>query len=565
MMKKQLFSAYLILLLSACGGGGDAENKEQPTPTLSQYTLSITSASGAVTSNPAGINCGSSCAMDFEENTSVTLTAVPETGYEFSSWSGDCSGADTCSVAMTAAKNVTATFTEIVEVTQFELSVTSANGTVSSTPAGIDCGSDCSESYDEDTEVTLTQAAASGYEFSAWTGACTGSTTCSVTMDAAKNVTATFTEIVVTPPTEYTLTVVSANGTVSSTPAGIDCGSDCSESYAEDTVVALTQTAASGYEFSAWTGACTGSTTCSVTMDAAKNVTATFTEVVASTVFVENYTVVLKEPTVLPKIGGNASGVLWHPVLEQYLVVKNEASKFWRYDSEFESKSKVSVVNTQDDANSDIDEDTEGLAYIGDSKIVVVTEENYAHIFTIGADNLPLPNTYATVPSFQLLAPPSTSNKGFEGVAVRLATDDEPARIYACQEGTTPPDNDVAMKVVYFDLPVTTPTTLLSYADSSLTVEEPFDADALFASYIDDCAGMTYDARTGHLLILSEQSSKILQVSPEDGHVHSWLSLSGVTPPTDKRLQFEGITLGPNNEIVLVSEQDWVYVLQQPE
>jgi CSLREA domain-containing protein len=77
-------------------------------------------------------------------------------------------------------------------------------GSVASTPAGIECGdggSDCQEPYDLDTVVTLRATAASASRFLSWSGGCSGTTaTCSVTMDAAKTVTAAFdTEFVYLP------------------------------------------------------------------------------------------------------------------------------------------------------------------------------------------------------------------------------------------------------------------------------------------------------------------------------------------------------------------------------
>lgn len=64
------------------------------------------------------------------------------------------------------------------------------SGTV--TGPGIACGSDCSETYATDTQVTLSAAAATGSTFVGWSGACTGTGSCQVTMDAAKSVKATF-------------------------------------------------------------------------------------------------------------------------------------------------------------------------------------------------------------------------------------------------------------------------------------------------------------------------------------------------------------------------------------
>jgi hypothetical protein len=82
-------------------------------------------------------------------------------------------------------------------------------------------------------------------------------------MDAAKSVTATFTL------KQYALTVLTAgNGSGTVSPSG--------GTYNHGTVVALTATPASGSQFGGWSGACSGTGACSVTMDAAKSVTATF-------------------------------------------------------------------------------------------------------------------------------------------------------------------------------------------------------------------------------------------------------------------------------------------------
>src|SRR6266446_1462783 len=82
------------------------------------------------------------------------------------------------------------------------------------------------------------------------------------------------------PPTSYTLTVTLAGtstGTVTSSPAGISCSPTCSASFTSGTVVTLTAKAASGAYLASWSGACSGhNSTCKVTMNAAKSVTATF-------------------------------------------------------------------------------------------------------------------------------------------------------------------------------------------------------------------------------------------------------------------------------------------------
>jgi len=82
------------------------------------YTLTVSKSggvsSGTVTSNPAGINCGTVCpsqTASYTSGTSVTLTASASTGYTFAGWSGEgCSGTSTCTVLMTQDRNVTARF-----------------------------------------------------------------------------------------------------------------------------------------------------------------------------------------------------------------------------------------------------------------------------------------------------------------------------------------------------------------------------------------------------------------------------------------------------------------------
>jgi peptidoglycan/xylan/chitin deacetylase (PgdA/CDA1 family) len=79
------------------------------------YMLSVNKSgtgSGTVTSTPAGINCGGTCAANFELNTSVTLTATATSDSTFTGWSGEgCSGTGTCTVTMSTARTVTANFT----------------------------------------------------------------------------------------------------------------------------------------------------------------------------------------------------------------------------------------------------------------------------------------------------------------------------------------------------------------------------------------------------------------------------------------------------------------------
>ncbi|MGI8829971.1 MAG: InlB B-repeat-containing protein, partial [Candidatus Limnocylindria bacterium] len=146
-------------------------------------------------------------------------------------------------------------------------------GSVSSDPAGIDCGADCAETYPAGTAVSLTATPEPGSTFTGWSGDCTGTGPCELSMDADHSVTATFT--VVTHDLDVTL-AGAGSGSVSSDPAGIDCSSDCSETYPDGTAVTLTAAPEPGSTFTGWSADCSGTASCELSMDADHSVTATF-------------------------------------------------------------------------------------------------------------------------------------------------------------------------------------------------------------------------------------------------------------------------------------------------
>ncbi len=248
------------------------------------YPLTVVPAgtgTGTVVSSPAAINCGAICSANFTSGTPVTLTATSGTSSTFTGWSGDaCTGTGTCTVTMTASTNVTATFTSTI--VSYPLTVARAGagtGTVTSSPAGITCGSTCSANFNSGTSVTLTAAAAQGAIFAGWSGGgCTGTGTCTVSLAASTTVTATFNAI----PT-YPLTVVVAGtgaGTVTSSPAGINCGPTCSANFNSGTSVTLTAAPGPAAIFAGWSGGgCSGTGACTVAMTASTTTTATFTAV----------------------------------------------------------------------------------------------------------------------------------------------------------------------------------------------------------------------------------------------------------------------------------------------
>lgn len=268
----------------ACPGNGDctvtlsADTTVHATFTQTEENLTVAKeggGTGTVTSNPAGIDCGSTCGpVAFSLGGSVTLQASADSGSVFSGWSGGgCSGTADCVVTLNAATTVHATFTQVQPLTVVKEGT--GTGTVASNPAGIDCGSTCGPStFPEGSSVTLQATPDAHQVFDHWTGGgCSGSGDCTVTMSGPLTVHAVFTQIT------HNVSVIkdgSGSGTVAGGPIG--CGGTCSAPAPEGTPVILTATPATHSAFASWSG-CDSSTAnqCTVNVDGVENVTATFT------------------------------------------------------------------------------------------------------------------------------------------------------------------------------------------------------------------------------------------------------------------------------------------------
>jgi arabinogalactan endo-1,4-beta-galactosidase len=108
-----LFGLVSLVVCSACGGGSGTT----PPPPPETFTLTVTESGtggGTVTSTPAGITCPATCSATYPSGTAVTLAQAANAGSTFATWSGACSGSGGCSVTLSAAKSVTATFNVVV-------------------------------------------------------------------------------------------------------------------------------------------------------------------------------------------------------------------------------------------------------------------------------------------------------------------------------------------------------------------------------------------------------------------------------------------------------------------
>ena len=194
-----------------------------------------------------------------------------------------CSGTGACSVSMNQMQAVTATFS----LPWFPLNFTKAGtgyGAVllTNVPSNFNaiCEADCVRKYNNRMlQVYVLPYTAKGSVFSGWSGAGSGQGYCKITMNEAKNLTATFTK---EDGTEQTLTYEmtgTGDGSVIFDPYGTlpDCDASCDVKYSKGTRM-IAYAGPDPYSlFKGWSGACTSTEpTCAVTMSEARKITASF-------------------------------------------------------------------------------------------------------------------------------------------------------------------------------------------------------------------------------------------------------------------------------------------------
>jgi hypothetical protein len=253
--------------------GMDAGRDAGPPPVLLTVVLRG-EGTGRVTG--AGIDCTASASSDCTElvahGEEVMLTATAELGSSFGGWDGAMCAGTSCSVVLTAGQTVEARFDAVFPT--LTVAVT-GEGSVSSAPAGIDCGADCSEAYTFGADVTLTATPdRSGVRFYRWGGACDGLVDCTVSMTEARHVTAEF-EVI----TYRVGVAVAGDGRVTSDVPGIDCRTTaCFAWFDAGTVLTLTASPDYRSTFQTWSDAsCTG-LTCTFTVDSDIAISAGFLE-----------------------------------------------------------------------------------------------------------------------------------------------------------------------------------------------------------------------------------------------------------------------------------------------
>ncbi len=193
-MPKALRYPYLILalvfLLNACS----SKPTDAPS-TNSTYTLSLDFAGdgqGKVKLNDAA-TCTSSCEHSFAKNSKFKLEPIAAEGSSFAGWQGDCQEYS-CDFMLIKHRQITATFLkDPPKLFTLNLDFTgTGSGAVSVSPLGLNCESTCALSIEEGSKLSLTAKPLNATQFVGWSGACSGSSSCILSMTEATTVSAQF-------------------------------------------------------------------------------------------------------------------------------------------------------------------------------------------------------------------------------------------------------------------------------------------------------------------------------------------------------------------------------------
>lgn len=234
-------------------------------------------------------------------------------------------------------------------------------------------------------------------------------------------------------------------------------------------------------------------------------------------------------------ITSNLSGITYNAATGTYLAVLDSNRELHELDAELNHLRTIALSNVEHS-------DTEDISWLGSDgdrhEYAVVTEDS---VLYVGA--VPPEVTELDLSTFQQLTfapPPASGNRGGEGVAY----DPDSGTFWVCSEKDP-------MVVYTFARPASEAD--LSYEDG-LSVSEAFDAPALLSHAITDIASCYYDARTGRLLMLSEESERVLDVELDGAVVHA-LEVPELSKP-------EGLTLGASAELVVVGEPNGYQVYE---
>lgn len=245
----------------------------------------------------------------------------------------------------------------------------------------------------------------------------------------------------------------------------------------------------------------------------------------------------------LQNFGGDLSGVTYNYDTDTYFVIQNNAAIITELTNDFKKVlRRITLKNPQDN-------DTEDIVYLGNSEFAISAEKvNVVTILTIKEKETVIDlNSLANKNVQRMYLPPQTKkgNKGLEGICFTKTLGAGQGAFFAVQE-------DKPKRLFTWNRPITknhiTNTNLLG-------LKEPINIEKHYRSLLNDLSGCTFDDLSGNLILLSHESSRAVEFNAQ-GAVVNKLELPSVAP------QYEGITIGRDNELILASEPNIIVIMK---
>ncbi len=222
---KSTYKFLLLTFLASCQGqapsnpafenrdadDSDSNNDPEDEDIVLEYKLSVgigsasVEASGVVTSNPAGIDCGVDCFMSFDSATTLELTATAASGSAFVGWSDLANSNPTRTVIIDGIKSITAIFASGPQfIAEF---AGTGRGTIASASNKFNCNNinlfksgSCFVALSTVSSETFTATPAAGSTFGGWSeSSCGNNPVCTVQITNQNSITATFVDTVTIP------------------------------------------------------------------------------------------------------------------------------------------------------------------------------------------------------------------------------------------------------------------------------------------------------------------------------------------------------------------------------
>ena len=228
-------------------------------------------------------------------------------------------------------------------------------------------------------------------------------------------------------------------------------------------------------------------------------------------------------PTEIPWINDDLSGVTINTNSNSLFMIENDEGKIWELDTNFNHIRTILGGQFGDE---------EDIVYLNNDDYAIVTEEGDLYIGKLNlSDNDIDPSDFQKITFNQ-----HNGNSGSEGVAYDslsqtfyIVKEKDPMAFYTFNR----PDHD---------------------NDTTISVQIPFDAENEFSGIMADLSSISFDYRTNRVLIVSDESQKVIDVEPSNGLILSQINLSGMD-------QAEGICfLNHNYDLLIVGEPNYYTV-----